>query len=140
MILDTFNNFHNRLQFTMVFKNDRKLSFMDLMIEVVNDTVILDWFHKETFSGRVLLYLSNHPHKIGTIYNLVNRASLLSHPSYQQKNLELSIRLLLANGYPTTLIFKTITERLKNLFNNKLSLDTNKITVPKKLMIHTLKR
>jgi len=36
------------------------------------------------------------------------------------------------NGYPTTLIFKTINKRLKNLFNNKLSLNTNKITVPKK--------
>jgi len=40
----------------------------------------------------------------------------------------------LKNGYPTTLIFKTINERLKNLFNNKLSLNTNlnKIIVLKK--------
>jgi len=36
----------------------------------------------------------------------------------------------LENDYPTTLIFKTINERFKNLFNNKLSLNTNRITVP----------
>jgi len=32
MILDIFNSFHNRLQFTMKFENDRKLNFMDLMM------------------------------------------------------------------------------------------------------------
>jgi len=113
------------LQFTIEYESDRKLSFMDLMMKVVNNTVRLDWFYKETFSGRVLSYFSNHPHchKIGTIYKLVDRAVLLSHPSYQQKNLELCIRFLLENGYPAILIFKTINERLKKLFNNKLSLD-----------------
>jgi len=62
----------------------------------------------------------------------VDRAILLSHPSYQQKNFEFCIGFLLENGYPITLIFKTIIERLKNLFNNKLSLNINKITVPEK--------
>jgi len=38
----------------------------------------------------------------------------------------------LENGYSITLIFKTINTRLKNLFNNKLSLNTNTTTVPKK--------
>jgi len=75
--------------------------------------------------------MSQTCHKIGTFYNLVDRAILLFHPSYQQKNLEICIKLLLENNY-LTLIFNTINERLKNLFNNKLSLNTNKITVPKK--------
>jgi len=97
MILDTFNSFHNRLQFTMEFENGRELNFLDLMMKVINNTIHLDWFHKNTFSGRVLSYLSNHPHchNTDTIYNLVDRAILLSHPSYQQKNLEFCIRLLL---------------------------------------------
>jgi len=46
-------------------------------------------------------------------------------------DLELCIRLLVENDY-LTIIFKTINERLKKLFNNKLSLDTNKIIAPKK--------
>jgi len=34
---------------------------MNLMIKVANNTVNFDWFHKETFSGRVLSSFSNHP-------------------------------------------------------------------------------
>jgi len=60
----------------------------------------------------------------------VDRAILLSHPAYQQKNLEFFIKFLLENGYRITLIFKTIKDRLKNLFNNKLSLNTT-LTAPK---------
>jgi len=61
----------------------------------------------------------------------VDRAILLTHPSYHKKTLNFA-RLLLENGYPnlTTLIFKTINERLKNLFDNKLSLNINRMTVP----------
>jgi len=79
MILNIFNSFHNRLQFTMEFENDRKLNFLDLMMKVINNIVNLNWFHKKTFSRRVLSYLSNHLHchKIGIIYNLVDRAILL---------------------------------------------------------------
>jgi len=53
-------------------------------------------------------YYSNHPicHTIRTIYNLVDRALLLSHPDFQQKNIELCVRLLLDNGYPLKLIFE----------------------------------
>jgi len=63
----------------MEFENDRKLNFFDLMMKVINNTINLHWFHKKTFSGRVLSYLSNHLHchKIGTIYKLVDKAVLL---------------------------------------------------------------
>jgi len=52
-----------------------------------------------TKKGRFLSYYSNHPvcHKIGTIYNLVDRA-FVSHPDFQQKNIDLCVRLLLDNG------------------------------------------
>jgi len=51
----------------------------------------------------------------------------LSHPNYQQKNLELCIKVLINNGYPLSLIFVTINKRLKKLFSNKLD---NKEIVP----------
>jgi len=96
------------LQFTIKYENDGKLSFMDLLLEVVNNVITVDWFHEETFSGRYLLYHSNHPqcHKIEIIYNLVDRAILLFHPKYQ-KNLEICIKLLLENSYPLSLIFNS---------------------------------
>jgi len=89
---------------------DGRISFLDLILQVNEGVIILDWFQKETFSGRILSFYSNHPncHKIGTIYNLIDRATLLSHPKFHQKNIELCIKILRDNGYPLTMIFDTI--------------------------------
>jgi len=91
-ILDIFNNFYSRLQFTVEYENNRKLSFMDLMLEVNDNMFLVDWwflerFHKEIFSERLLSYYSNHSihHKVGAICNLVDRVISLSHSNFQQK-------------------------------------------------------
>ncbi|XP_071580938.1 uncharacterized protein [Temnothorax nylanderi] len=104
-VLDHFNSYHDRLKFTIEYENNGRLSFLDLMLIVRGDTIITDWFHKETFSGRLLSFLSNHPiqHKIGTIYSLVDRSIRLSHPSFYNKNLNFVINVLLGNGYPIDL-------------------------------------
>jgi len=101
-------------------------------MEVVDGKIVLDWFHKETFSRRLLSYYSNHPlcQKIGIIYNLIDRAILLSHSKHQQKNIELCIKYLLDNGYPSTIIFEKINKRLKTLFMNKLSSNINNEIIP----------
>jgi len=131
-ILDTFNSFHKRLQFTVEYEVNRKLSFLDLMLEVDDGMIIVNWFQKETFSGRVLSYYSNHPkcHKMGTIYNLTDRAILLAHPKYYQKNIELCIKILRENGYPLAMIFETINKRLKKLFTTKSTSDKKNEMVP----------
>jgi len=51
---------------------------------------------------------------------------LLSHPSFQKKNIKYCIKLLLENGYPLKLIFQKINEGLKKLFNKKPTIDSNK--------------
>jgi len=87
--------------------------------------VILDWYKKDTCSGRYLSYMSGHPlcHKIGTIYGLVDRAVLLSHPIFHQKNLEYVIGVLLDNSYPIDLIFNKVGIRIKELIR-KINLKT----------------
>jgi len=94
---------------------------------VDNGEIALDWYHKETFSGRLLSFYSNHPicQKIGTIFNLIDRAVLLSHPRYHQKNIELCIKLLLNNGYPLDLVFEKINKRIKTIFLSKVHSDMN---------------
>jgi len=133
-IVDIFNAFHDRLQFTVELEANKSLSFMDLRLEVVNNEIVIDWYHKETFSGRLLSFYSNHPqcHKIGTIYNLIGRAILLSHPKYHMKNIESCIGYLLNNGYPLKLIFDQINRRLKTIFINKLPSDINNGRMPVK--------
>jgi len=127
-ILNTFNSFHNRLQFTIEHEHNRCLSFLDLKLNIINNKIIIDWFQKQTFSVRFLSFLSKHPmcHKIGIIYNLVDRALLLSHPSFHQKNLELIVNILQNNSYPTDIIFKYINLRAKKLFNTKLASNSTK--------------
>jgi len=80
---------HNRLQFIIELEKNRAKNFLGLSLIVIDDTMILDWSPKDTCSGRYLSYFSSHSlcHKIGTI-GLVDRAILLSHPTFQQKNLE----------------------------------------------------
>jgi len=43
---------------------------------------------------------------------------MLSHPSFHQKNLELSVKILLENDYPLNFIFKTIFNRIRYLITN----------------------
>jgi len=114
-IVNTFNNIHPRLQFTFEREENRTINFLDLSLVVSEERLILDWYKKDTCSGRYLSYFSNHPlcHKIGTIYGLVDRALLLSHPIFHQKNLDYVIEVLLNNAYPIDLIFDKINTRIK---------------------------
>jgi len=130
-ILEAFNNYHQRIKFTMEKENNRCLSFLDIMLHVKDNTIIIDWYHKKSFSGRFLSFYSHHPicHKVGTIYGLIDHAILLSHPSFHQKNIKLCVQLLIDNGYPLKLIFNTINRRLKKLFVNNFS-NKQMITLP----------
>jgi len=59
-ILDAFNSFHTRLQFTLEVEGDR-INFLDTIIILHNNKIKLDWYHKPTDSGRFLNYCSQHP-------------------------------------------------------------------------------
>lgn len=119
-ILSVFNSFHSRLQFTMEIGDNNKLDFLDVTIILNNNRLNFDWFHKPTFSGKYLNFLSQHPlcQKRGTIIGLVDRAFLLSHPRCHQNNLKFIINILLDNNYPLDFIFMTLQDRLKYLFIN----------------------
>jgi len=71
IIFERFNNQHDRIKFTIENERNRSLSFLDLLITIKNSHIMIDWYQKETFSGRTLSYLSNHPRcqKTGVIYN-----------------------------------------------------------------------
>ena len=80
--------------------NMRKTSseyFLDLSIINKDNTIILDWYYKKTFSDRYLSFYSNQHvtnpacHKIGTIYSLVDRVILLSDSTFYNKNIEFKI-------------------------------------------------
>jgi len=123
LIFKTFNEYHDRIKFTIEYEESRSISFLDLLLTISDNVIQIDWFHKKSFSGRFLSFHSSHPlcHKIGMIYGLVDRAFLLSHPSFHKKNIRYVIELLIENSYPLNFIFEKINNRLKTLIYNKKS-------------------
>jgi len=140
-ILNKFNSIHSRLQFTLEREKNRRLNFLDLTLIILDGIMILDWYKKDTCSGRYLSFISGPLcHKIGTIYGLVDRAILLSHPIFQQKNLKYVIKILIDNLYSLELIFNKMTIRIKELFRRmnakkleqKPEIERKMIVFPKK--------
>jgi len=72
--LNIFNSLHPRLQFTVEIGGEL-LNFLDIIIIKNNNHLEFNWYHKPTFSGRYLNYLSQHPisQKKGTIIGMVDR-------------------------------------------------------------------
>jgi len=113
-ILNIFNSFHPRLQFTLEHNTNNTINFLDTKIIINNNTITFDLYKKPTFSGRYLSFHSQHPisQKKGIIFGMVDKTMLLSHPRYHQQNLIDWINVLLRNGYPLPFIFNTINSRL----------------------------
>lgn len=95
--------------------------FLDVTIINNNEFLEFDWYHKPTFSGRYLNFLSAHllSHKRGTMMGMIDRCVLLSHPRHHDKNFKFIINTLMQNDYPPEFIFETINLRLKMLFNKQ---------------------
>jgi len=86
-ILQTFNSYHNRLQFILETSDGNQINFLDTKIILDDCTVIFDIYKKPTSSGRYLNFHSQHPitHKKGVIFGMVDKIILLSHPCFHQK-------------------------------------------------------
>ncbi|KYQ58872.1 hypothetical protein ALC60_02120, partial [Trachymyrmex zeteki] len=93
----------------------KKLNFLNVTIINNNETLEFNVYHKPTFSGRYLNFMSLHPlsQKRDVLVGAVDRAFLLSHPKYHKENLNFIIRTFLANDYPIKFIFNTFNSRLK---------------------------
>ncbi|RLU25989.1 hypothetical protein DMN91_002152 [Ooceraea biroi] len=130
-ILETFNSFHNRLQFTKEESNNHSINFLDVSIIFNHGSLSCDWYRKPTFSGRYLSYYSHHStaHKRGVVFGLVDKVVQLSDPQYHEKNLKFVINCLLDNGYLVQFIFSNITRRRLKKFSygmdNNEDVETN---------------
>ena len=120
-ILQIFNSYDNRLQFTHEIEIENKISFLDILLIKNDDGYIeTNWYHKPTFSGRCLNFLSQHPkhQKIAMVYNYVDRAIKLSDEKYHDENITKVKSFLNDNNYPDFFINKYVTSRLNKIRNN----------------------
>lgn len=120
-LLEIFNSLHKRLQFTIEVSTNNSLNFLDVLATISDGNIILDLYHKPTFSKRYLNYHSHHPlsQKRSIVIGMVDKILALSHPQFHEKNFLYTIQILLENGYPLTFIFSTINSRLHQKFSQK---------------------
>ena len=122
ILLDTFNSFHNRLQFTYEVEKDSCLSFLDTLVIRSNNKLTTNWYHKPSWSSRCINFFSVHlmQHKVGLIKGLIDRAILLSDPEYRPANLLLIKDTLKRNGYPIEMVSKIIRDRVFEVYHPTL--------------------
>ena len=54
-VIDTFNDYHPRIQFTDEMERNNKISLLDLeIIRLDNGKIVSNWYRKSTYSGRML--------------------------------------------------------------------------------------
>ncbi|XP_076298582.1 uncharacterized protein LOC143217825 [Lasioglossum baleicum] len=118
-VLDTFNSFHDRIQFTHEIENDSCLSFLDVSVLRDGNKLRTNWFHKTSWSGRYVNFHSHHPlqHKIGLVKGLIDRAILLANPEFRSDNLKIIKDVLRRNGYPVELTSRIIKKRIVDIYH-----------------------
>ena len=127
VLLNTFNSFHPKLQFTLEHETNNSIAFLDILLVRSDKNIIkTDWYHKPTFSERFLNFNSQHSfkQKINIIQNLKSRALKLSHPDCHRKNLINIKDYLLKNDYPHKMVNKILyisstNQQQKNSDNKK---------------------
>ena len=143
-VLNVFNVFHYRLQFTIEASVNNTLNFLDVTMIISNNYIIFDWYHKPTFSGRYLNYFSQHPlcqKRDIILISLINKVFTLSHPIFHTKNFNLVINILHDNCYPIEFVFGILRQRLKTLMfgnlNNVTHMDNDNLQQKIFLQSHT---
>lgn len=130
-IVDTFNSFHDRLQFTVEMEVGGKIKFLDMMLERADDQINTSWLPKHS-NGRYLDYTSKSPfqHKQNTAIALIDRAIKLTCGAKREETLKQATQILERNNYPSWFIQKLKRLRIHKHYNT-LEAD-NRTTLPQK--------
>ncbi|XP_071055739.1 uncharacterized protein [Onthophagus taurus] len=129
-LLDVFNDFNDRLKFTVEIPKQSQINFLDMSIIIDNDNNIIrtKWYKKDKSSDRLLNYHSNHPKSqiINTMNNYIYRAIKLTYTPFLKEIKQKIYDILLNNFYPKHLINKSWFTILNNI--QRLEVTTNNTT------------
>ncbi|XP_037034404.1 uncharacterized protein LOC119073200 [Bradysia coprophila] len=105
--VQAFNKYNRNIQFTVEEEDsNHRISFLEVMCIRVGMSIKTDWYHKGTWSGRYLNFLSNLPitYKRNTVSLLTGKILSLSEPEFHDKNFDLLKTTLHRNLYPKKLV------------------------------------
>ncbi|XP_058448888.1 uncharacterized protein LOC131428848 [Malaya genurostris] len=127
-VVECFNNFHSKLQFTIEKEENGRLKFLDMMLTRRDDHIERIWSPKQT-DGRYLDFGSESPyaHKCNTAIALIDRAIKLSDCKNRPSAIRTAKNILQINHYPNWFVCKTLKERVHKHYN---SLQERKVTTP----------
>ena len=110
------NAYDPRIQFTYEMETERKLPFLDVMIERNISNLETSVYRKKTNSNLYMNWNSHSPQswKIGTLRNLTRRAIMISSENYLEKELD-HLRKVFCdiNHYPKQVTNKIIAEEVE---------------------------
>lgn len=109
-VLDLFNRYHQKLDFTYEIETNNTLPFLDTLVIRHDNTLKTRWYRKPTNSNRFINYQSFcwKKHKINLIKGLIYRIRHISHETYIKEDLNILTAILMNNNYPKFLINKLI--------------------------------
>jgi hypothetical protein len=87
MVLDTFNQIHPNLHYTIELEEDNKINYLDLTIHRKNDTFEFSNFRKHTYTDIIIPHNSCHPyeHRYAAVRYFINRLKCTSNKSFGKK-------------------------------------------------------
>lgn len=122
--LRNLNAFNGQIQFTYEVEKENRLPFLDSIVCRTDNLLKLNWYQKETASGRLISFYSKHPRKviINTAINFIRRVLDISDKCFHTTNKEKIRKILKLNHFPTGTInnlFKFTRGNYKNDKNNQ---------------------
>ena len=117
-ILNMFNSYNHKIQFTIENESDGKICFLDVLTMREGKEIKTNWYQKPTYSGRLLNFFLHHPlnYKTNVMNNLVDRGIILAHITFHIENIQRIKNILINNNYPINFINRVIINRVNYLY------------------------
>ncbi|XP_072375519.1 uncharacterized protein [Diabrotica undecimpunctata] len=117
-LLNTINNIHPNIKFTMELESNFSINFLDLSINRINNVFDYSIYRKPTQTDHVIHFNSNHPisHKLSAFNSFIHRLETipLSNTNYIQE-LNIIKQIAFNNGYNPDIIHKLIYKKKRKL-------------------------
>ena len=113
---------HENIRFTLEKESERKIPFLDMMVERSNGKLDFSVFRKPTFTGLGINFLSEcyHQYKINSIRTLIYRAYNLSSSFLSFHNeIELLRKYFNNNGFSSDLFYRVTKKFLNSVYEEK---------------------
>ena len=125
VMLDCFDSYRPRLQFTFGTELDKTINFLDTKIIRKSNGLVFDWYIiKPSFSGRFIDFYSSDPkcHEVGLIWHFVDKVVKFSDKEFHEKNLDIVKKILYDNNFPEKFVLGHMKRRLFNINRNSNNL------------------